>query len=103
MYHQSVPMADFNDPICVFFLEICRALTRISQIKRAKESDRDITIGFFAAVGLMLTMQSTSESTIGDFESGLLNGGAVALVYEMIVAVFRPVALAASLGEMASM
>jgi choline transport protein len=60
-------------------------------------------LGFFAAFGMMITTQSSWEATIGGFGSGLVNGGSVALVYGTIVAVLGSTALAASLGEMASM
>jgi len=54
-------------------------------------------------LGFCSTVQASWESTAGGFQAGLLNGGPVALVYGMILAILGSSALAASLGEMASM
>jgi amino acid transporter len=53
-------------------------------------------------VAFGLTMQASWESMAISFQSGLLNGGPVSLVYGIILAGLGSSALALSLSEMAS-
>lgn len=59
-------------------------------------------INFKAAVSFGLTLQASWEAVAISFQSSLLNGGPTAMVYGIILAGFGSTALAASLGEMAS-
>lgn len=53
-------------------------------------------------VSFGLTLQASWEGFAISFQTALLNGGPVSMVYGVIIAGFGSVALAASLAEMAS-
>jgi len=54
-------------------------------------------------VAFGLTLQASWEIIASTFQTALLNGGPVSLVYGMILASIGSLALALSLAEMASM
>jgi choline transport protein len=53
-------------------------------------------------VAFGLTLQSSWEAIAISFQASLLNGGPISLVYGMLLVGAGSLALAASLGEMAS-
>ena len=54
-------------------------------------------------VAFGLTLQSSWEAIAISFQSSLLNGGSISLVWGMLIVGLGSTALATSLGEMASM
>lgn len=60
-------------------------------------------LGLKPMVSFGLTLQASWEAIAITFQAALLNGGPVSLVYGMILSAVGSAALAASLGEMASM
>jgi len=59
-------------------------------------------IPFAATIAFDATLQSSWEALSVSFQAGLLNGGPTALVWGTLLCIFGTTALAASLGEMAS-
>ncbi len=58
--------------------------------------------GFLTILALSTTLLSSWEAVAGVFYAGLYNGGPVSMVYGMLLSFVGTLALASSLGEMAS-
>ncbi|KAF2092459.1 amino acid transporter [Rhizodiscina lignyota] len=69
---------------------------------RASDRPLERYIALKPIVAFGLTLQSSWEAIAISFQSSLLNGGPISLVYGMLIVTLGSTALAASLGEMAS-
>lgn len=80
-----------------------REVTHVNGTGTYQDSALKRFIRFPASLGFVSNLQLSWVSIAVSFQAGLFNGGPTALVYGTILCWFGSVALAASLGEMASM